>query len=78
VGDSGQNCGRFGTDLGAEFSGFFGLHFYPFFGPLAFADLPVYRRFRDLRRRFWPVLDAFSNVLLVPLLHVFGAPSECA
>jgi hypothetical protein len=28
-------------------------------------DLRVYLRFRDLKCRFWPVLDAFLNVHLV-------------
>jgi hypothetical protein len=85
VGDLRQNRGRFEAEpwsvwdrFGAEFSGFLGSIFTPFFGVPSLADLPVYGRFRDLRRRFWPVLDAFSNVLLDGVLNDQVHPASTA
>jgi hypothetical protein len=40
------------------------VNFDPLFARFVEEDLRVYLRFRDLKCRFWPFLDAFLNVLL--------------
>jgi hypothetical protein len=77
-GDSGQNCGRFGTDLGQNLVAFLGSIFTPFLAFLRSRICLYMDVSGDWSTGRDPFSDVFWTVLLVLLLHVFGAPSECA